>query len=93
MTLKLPNATGSVTLVGAKPYPRKPLAPDIMGPFALLPEAAMECSHGVVSMDHTLDGRVAIDGSEVAESPCVHSYLHVVTNQSVGTAALNVFLD
>lgn len=36
-----------------------PLASDIMGPFAHLP---MQCRHGVVSMHHTVDGSITVDG-------------------------------
>lgn len=32
---------------------------DIMGPFKLFP---MECSHGIISMYHRLDGRVVLNG-------------------------------
>lgn len=36
-----------------------PLHSDIMGPFAHLP---MQCRHGVVSMRHTVNGSVCVDG-------------------------------
>jgi hypothetical protein len=36
-----------------------PLCSDIMGPFRFLP---MECRHGVLSMAHTLQGSVTMDG-------------------------------
>lgn len=36
-----------------------PLTSDIMGPFRFFP---MECRHGVVSMAHTLEGGLTIDG-------------------------------
>lgn len=38
-----------------------PLSSDIMGPFACLP---MQCRHGVVSMDHTVNGRILKDGRQ-----------------------------
>ncbi|NLU23259.1 MAG: hypothetical protein GXW99_00785 [Clostridiales bacterium] len=38
-----------------------PLASDIMGPFRHFP---MECRHGVVSMDHSLSGKLWVDGEE-----------------------------
>ena len=37
-----------------------PLRSDIMGPFSRLP---MQCSHGVVSMNHTVDGCITVDGT------------------------------
>lgn len=36
------------------------LKSDIMGPFRFLP--GMECSHGVISMAHSLDGQLALNG-------------------------------
>lgn len=36
-----------------------PLRSDIMGPFAHLP---MQCRHGVVSMRHTVNGSITVDG-------------------------------
>lgn len=36
------------------------LKSDIMGPFRFLP--GMECSHGVISMAHTLEGTVTLNG-------------------------------
>lgn len=36
------------------------LRSDIMGPFRFVPH--MECSHGVVSMGHSLDGQVTLNG-------------------------------
>ena len=36
------------------------LQSDIMGPFRFIP--AMECSHGVVSMGHALDGTLTLNG-------------------------------
>ncbi len=36
------------------PWPVRPWSPGIMGPYALIPW--MECNHGVVSLDHDLDG-------------------------------------
>lgn len=40
--------------------PFAPLKSDIMGPFRFLP--GMECSHGVISMGHTLDGTLTLNG-------------------------------
>lgn len=37
-----------------------PLRSDIMGPFAHLP---MQCRHGVVSMHHTVNGCITVDGT------------------------------
>lgn len=40
--------------------PFTPLCSDIMGPFRFLPN--MECSHGVISMRHSLEGTVYFNG-------------------------------
>lgn len=42
--------------------PLTPLRSDIMGPFRHLP---MECSHGVISMRHTLTGALELEGHTV----------------------------
>jgi tocopherol cyclase len=39
-----------------------PISYDIMGPFRYLP---MECSHGIVSMSHYLEGSVFLNGTEI----------------------------
>jgi tocopherol cyclase len=42
------------------PFPSRPWMPGIMGPYSFVP--FMECRHGLVSMDHTVDGWVQVDG-------------------------------
>lgn len=42
--------------------PLLPIKYDIMGPFALLP--FMECRHSVISMKHSINGRLRINGKE-----------------------------
>lgn len=50
-----------LTLRGEVRYgPFTPLKSDIMGPFRFLP--AMECSHGVLSMGHRLEGALTLNG-------------------------------
>lgn len=39
------------------------LSSDIMGPFQLVP--GMECSHGVISMGHALDGTLTLNGERL----------------------------
>ena len=41
--------------------PFTPLKSDIMGPFRFLP--GMECRHGVISMGHTLEGTLTLNGA------------------------------
>jgi len=38
------------------PYPWKPWSPGIMGPYTFAP--FMECYHGVLSLDHTIEGQI-----------------------------------
>ena len=52
--IELPGISGEIAY-GAF----TPLCSDIMGPFRFFP---MECRHGVLSMAHTLQGRVILDG-------------------------------
>ena len=47
--------------VGYGPF--TPLNSDIMGPFRFLP--AMECAHGVISMGHPLEGKLALNGKRL----------------------------
>ncbi|MCL2399663.1 MAG: hypothetical protein FWC91_07990 [Defluviitaleaceae bacterium] len=51
-----------LTLTGEITYTNlTPICSDIMGPFRFFP---MECSHGVVSMSHSLCGTIKLNGEE-----------------------------
>ena len=39
-------------------------SPGVMGPFAFVP--GMECNHGLVSLDHRVDGQLVVDGQEIS---------------------------
>ena len=52
--IELPGIRGEIAY-----GPLTPLSSDIMGLFRFLP---MECRHGVLSMAHTLEGGVTVDG-------------------------------
>ncbi len=54
------SLSGHIELGPLTPIKKSLWAPNIMGPFAYL--SFMECYHGVISMDHGLDGRVALQG-------------------------------
>lgn len=41
-------------------FPARPWCPGIMGPYSFLP--AMECNHGLVSLDHEIAGGLSVDG-------------------------------
>lgn len=51
---------GALRFTGRTPWPVTLLAPGIMGWYAYAP--FMECYHGVVSLDHAIDGSLTVDG-------------------------------
>jgi tocopherol cyclase len=59
--LNLPTIKGELHFNGNVPWPKSFFSPGIMGPFSFVP--FMECYHGIVSMDHGIDGHLNIDGS------------------------------
>ena len=54
--------SGSVRYSGNALYPVNPVSPGIMGPFSWAP--FMECIHGVVSMDHRVNGSITWSGRD-----------------------------
>lgn len=57
------RVAGTVRFVGGAPWPVTPASPGIMGWYAWVP--FMECYHGVLSLDHSLDGSLVVDGREI----------------------------
>lgn len=55
--------SGEVRNSGLTPWPVTLLSPGIMGWYAWMP--FMECYHGVVSLDHRIDGALEINGRAV----------------------------
>jgi hypothetical protein len=55
---------GTLALGEPQPWPVRPLSPGIMGPFRFAP--FMECYHGVLSLDHSVDGALEFDGESLA---------------------------
>lgn len=55
------NVSGHVEYSNIINYPRKLLAPGIMGWYSFVP--FMECKHGVVSVNHDLRGSITINGN------------------------------
>lgn len=51
---------GELSLAQLTPIHRNVYAPNIMGPFAYIPN--MECNHGVVSMSHRVQGELQVNG-------------------------------
>jgi len=58
--LNIPGFKGEITFNGNIPWPKSFFSPGIMGPFSFVP--FMECYHGIVSMDHSIEGSLIVDG-------------------------------
>lgn len=54
LRLNLPDAQGEVRFTNTQPWPKMLGAPGIMGWYSFVP--FMECKHGVVSLNHSLEG-------------------------------------
>jgi hypothetical protein len=59
---------GEVHFEGVRPWPVTWASPGVMGPFGYLVGnrvLALECNHGVLSLDHGLRGALVVDGPEI----------------------------
>ncbi len=56
MRLALPDFSGEISFKNTTPWPKMLGAPGIMGWYGFVP--FMECFHGVVSLDHVLEGQL-----------------------------------
>lgn len=63
MVLDLPYVKGTLEFSGIVPWPKPWYSPGIMGPYAFVP--FMECSHGIVSMDHRIRGSLTISNEVI----------------------------
>jgi tocopherol cyclase len=54
---------GELRFSGLRPWPVKPLSPGVMGWYAFVP--FMQCYHGVLGLDHEIQGALTIDGRTV----------------------------
>ncbi len=54
---------GELRFVGLNPWPVTVASPGIMGWYAWVP--TMECYHGVISLDHEIQGALEIDGEKI----------------------------
>lgn len=63
LRLKLPGMKGNLHFPHIVRWPNKWFSPGIMGPFTFLP--LMECYHGIVSMNHVLQGTLELNSSTV----------------------------
>jgi tocopherol cyclase len=60
LKLQLGAIQGELIFTGNVPWPKPFYSPGIMGPFAFVP--FLECYHGIVSMNHHINGSLVIDG-------------------------------
>ncbi|WP_167611485.1 tocopherol cyclase family protein [Maribellus sediminis] len=61
--LDLDNYSGILQFKNPVPWPNKWYSPGIMGPYTFVP--FMECYHGIISMDHELNGTLKIGGKNI----------------------------
>jgi hypothetical protein len=61
--LDLPTIKGELNFKHQIRWPNKWYSPGIMGPFAFVP--FMECYHGILSMDHTINGQLVIHNETI----------------------------
>lgn len=55
--------TAHICFTDTYPWPVKLLSPGVMGWYAFVP--GMECYHGILSMDHSIEGFVEINGIKI----------------------------
>lgn len=60
LQINLPELTASLQFSGNVPWPKHWYSPGIMGPYSFLP--FMECYHGIVSMDNSINGTIELKG-------------------------------
>ncbi len=60
LQLSLPELKANLKFTGNVPWPNRWYSPGIMGPYTFLP--LMECYHGIVSMDHAINGQIEVNG-------------------------------
>ena len=58
-----PNIKGHLIFSLNVPWPNSVVSPGIMGPFSFFP--FMECYHGIVSMDHVIDGKLNYNNQQL----------------------------
>lgn len=54
---------GNLNFYDIEAFPKRLTSPGIMGPFSFVP--FMECYHGVVNINHKIEGKLNINGKEV----------------------------
>ena len=61
--LDLSSAMGQLHFTNPTPWPNPWYSPGIMGPYSFVP--FMECYHGILSMNHRIDGELLIHGESI----------------------------
>ena len=61
--LQLANISGELAFQNQVPWPSTWYSPGIMGPFSFVP--FMQCYHGILSMDHRIEGQLIINDEVV----------------------------
>jgi len=61
--LSLPAIEGKLKFKNQVGWPNEWYSPGIMGPYAFVP--FMECYHGILSMDHGIEGKLRINNEEI----------------------------
>ena len=61
--LNLPGIQGELNFLNLIRWPGKWYSPGIMGPYSFVP--FMECYHGILSMDHSIEGQLIINNEKV----------------------------
>ncbi|MDP3645397.1 MAG: tocopherol cyclase family protein [Bacteroidota bacterium] len=81
--LNLPGLRANLQFSGNITWPNRWYSPGIMGPYTFLP--FMECYHGIVSMDHVINGQVELDG-EILDFANGRGYIEKDWGQSFPSA-------
>jgi len=63
LKLDLSSSKGQLRFTDLTPWPSTLYSPGIMGPYSFVP--FMECYHGILSMDHRIEGQLVIHGETV----------------------------
>ena len=61
--LNLPSIEGHLKFNNQVPWPTSFTSPGIMGPYSFVP--FMECYHGILSMDHSIEGELKINNEKI----------------------------
>ena len=61
--VNLPGITGELSFKNQVPWSTSLYSPNIMGPFTFVP--FMQCYHGILSMNHTIQGKLDVNGKEI----------------------------